>query len=240
MTGVKTLEIKDIWCSYDNGQGTLRGVDLTVGPGEVVGLLGCPSAGKTTVMRTVMGLVKPYRGSIRVFGLNPFKQSVKVKRLVGYVPEKQTWPTHLRVDEVLSIYRSLFPTWDVDLEQRLRKHFDLDGRRGISSLGDAQGWQVAMLCAAAHRPKLQILDEPAVGLDPATRRELFAVALDLADEQDSAILFSSHHTADVERIAERVVLIDEGRVLLDRRLEALRRTGVALEELFVELTGATP
>ena len=216
------VELLGIHRSMAKGKEVLHGIDLLIEPGEVVALLGANGAGKTTLLRIAMGLLHPHRGTIRLFGLELAKDPIEIKRRIGYVSEDQLLPSFMTVEGVFEVHRSLFPTWDRSLEIHLRMRFGLTNRRArISALSKGQKRQVALLCAVAHRPELLILDEPASGLDPAARRELIEVAIEALNE-GSTLLFSSHHMQDVERLAARVALIHDGRLLIDRPLDELR------------------
>ena len=219
---MKILELKGVHRSYVQGKPVLDGLDLDVAEGEVIGLLGQNGAGKTTLLRVALGLLEAQRGEVRVLGLDPRRQPVEVKRQVGYVSEDQVLPPFLRVDEVLDLHRRLFPTWDDDLARTLSSRFKMDGRARIRQLSKGQARQVALLCAAAHRPRLLLLDEPAGGLDPATRREFLETAIGLLGEGGSTIVFSSHHMADVERMASRLVMLHEGQKWIDSSLDDMR------------------
>lgn len=219
---MKIVDCVDIYRSFERGKDVLRGVSFSIGPGETVGLLGKNGAGKTTLMRIAMGLIETMGGELKIFGLDPRIDSVAVKRRVGYVSEEQILPDFLRTDEVISLHRTLFPSWDRKLEKSLRERFSIEGRERIRSLSKGQARQVALLCALAHRPELLLLDEPAGGLDPAARREFLETAIQLLGESGTTILFSSHYMQDVERLANRVVLIHEGGVLVDSSLDDLR------------------
>jgi ABC-2 type transport system ATP-binding protein len=216
------VEFNDIHRAYTRGVDVLRGVTFSVRPGQVVGLLGRNGAGKTTLIRIAMGMIESQRGNARVFGLDPRESPLEVKRRVGYVSEDQILPDFLRVKDVIEIHRGLFPDWDPRLEESLLKRFELSRRARIKSLSKGQARQVALLCAVAHRPELLLLDEPAGGLDPAARREFLETSIQLLNEAGSTILFSSHYMTDVERMADRIVVIHQGRVLIDSELDALR------------------
>lgn len=216
------LEMTGVHRSYVKDKPVLAGIDLSVAQGEVIGLLGQNGAGKTTLLRVALGLLEAQRGEVRVFGLDPRRQPVEVKRQVGYVSEDQVLPPFLRVDEVLDLHRRLFPSWDDDLARTLSSRFQMDGRARVKQLSKGQARQVALLCAAAHRPRLLLLDEPAGGLDPATRREFLETAIGLLGEGGSTILFSSHHMADVERMASRLVMLHEGQKWIDSALDDVR------------------
>ena len=216
------LEFHDLRRSYRPHESVLDGVSFSLAEGEVVGLLGRNGAGKTTLIHVAMGLLRPQGGRARVFGLDPAKDAVAIKRRVGFVSEEQLLPPAMRVEQVLDYHRMLFPTWDRELESRLRQRFLFDTRSKVRTLSKGQARQLALVCAVAHRPELLILDEPGGGLDPAARREFLETSIQLLNESGTTILFSSHHMTDVERMADRIVLLDEHRVLVDCSLEALR------------------
>jgi len=210
--------------AYAGGALALSDVTVSVDAGQVVGLVGENGAGKTTLMRLAMGMLHPRRGTVRLFGLDPCRDAVEVKRRIGYVSEDQILPPFLCVDRVIALHRSLFPSWDDALAQRLAARFKISPRAKVRTLSKGQARQVALLCAVAHRPDLLLLDEPAGGLDPAARREFLETSIRLLNEAGTAILFSSHHLTDVERMADRLVMLHDGRVLLDSDLDTLRES----------------
>ncbi len=216
------LEFNEVHRAYKRGVDVLAGVDFSVAAGEVVGLLGRNGAGKTTLIRIAMGLIEAQAGTVRVFGFDPRQQPVEVKRRIGYVSEDQILPSFLRVAEVIALHRDLFPDWDEAMAADLVGRFELPLGERVGKLSKGQARQVALLCAVSHRPQLLILDEPAGGLDPAARREFLETSIRLLNEAGSAILFSSHYMTDVERMAGRVVLLHDGRALLDNELDELR------------------
>lgn len=215
------LEFEGIERSYKLGVPVLDGVSFSVQPGEVVGLLGRNGSGKTTLMRVAMGMLHPQAGSVRVFGVSPFEDPVAVKKRIGYAAENQVLPGGSSIAELTAFHRYLFPGWDAAWERQLLERFHLDPAARIGKLSKGQARQVALVCALCHRPELLILDEPGGGLDPAARREFLEASIQLLNREGSAILFSSHHMNDVERIGGRVVLLDAGKVFLDRPLDAL-------------------
>jgi ABC-2 type transport system ATP-binding protein len=219
---MKILEFDDVHRAYRRDVEVLHGVSFSLEAGEVVGLLGKNGAGKTTLMRIAMGMIEAQQGSVRLFGSDPRAQALEIKQRVGYVSEEQILPPFLSVGEVIGLHRRLFPTWDDGLATQLRERFCLSTHAKIKALSKGEARQVALLCAASHRPELLLLDEPAGGLDPVARREFLETAIQLLGETGTTILFSSHYMFDVERLAARVVMLHQGRVLLDSPLDDLR------------------
>ena len=216
------LEFLNVSRSYKKGVPVLSGVSFSVGESEIAGLLGRNGAGKTTLIHIAMGLLSPDGGAVRAFGLSPTEDPVEVKRRIGFVSEDQVLPPGSTVAELIAFHRYLFPRWDQDLERQLLDRFSLPRGSKIGRLSKGQARQAALLCAVCHRPELLILDEPAGGLDPVARREFLETSIQLLNREGTAILFSSHQMTDVERIGGRVVLLDQGKVRLDRDLDRIR------------------
>jgi ABC-2 type transport system ATP-binding protein len=217
------LEFRDVARSFAKTNRVLDGVTFSMQKGEVVGLLGRNGAGKTTLINLAMGLLHPHAGTVHAFGISPTTDPVAVKKRVGYVSEDQLLPANMTLPELVAIHRRLFPTWDAALEKQLLDRFGLGGNaKKVGRMSKGEALQAALICAVCHRPELLILDEPAGGLDPATRREFLETSIQLLNREGSAILFSSHQTDDVERLAGRVLLLDRGRVLVDSGTDELR------------------
>jgi len=215
------LQFKDIHRSFVPGKKVLSGVTFDVSEGDVVGLIGRNGAGKTTLIHIAMGMLRSQKGTASVLGLNPSDDPLPIKKQIGYVSEDQILPDYLKVGEILTLYRGLFPRWDPELEHELLDRFRIRPGARIKELSKGEARQVALLCAVAHRPKLLLLDEPAGGLDPSVRREFLETSIRLLNDAGSTILFSSHYMTDVERMANRIVMLNEGRVLLDDSMDAL-------------------
>lgn len=218
------LKMSGIHRSFEPGVPVLDGVDLEVGRGEVVGLLGRNGAGKTTLLHIAMGMLQQHRGTVEVFGLDPHRQPVAVKRRVGFVSENQILPAFLRVREVIDLHRGLFEAWDDDMADRLIGRFGLKPGARIKTLSKGQARQVALLCALCHRPELLLLDEPAGGLDALARREFLEASIQTLSDSGTTIVYSSHYLSDVERLAGRAVMLHDTRVLIDASIDELHES----------------
>jgi ABC-2 type transport system ATP-binding protein len=219
---MKALEFEGIERAYRRGDNVLDGVSFDVEPGQVVGLLGKNGAGKTTLIRIAMGMLEAQAGRVSVLGRDPRKNAVEIKRRVGYVAEDQILPPFMRVGRIVDLHRALYPDWDDEMARGLMERFELPPGAKIKRLSKGQARRVALLCAVSRRPELLLLDEPASGLDPAARREFLETSIRLLNESGTSILFSSHYMTDVERMADRIVMIHDGGVLLDNGLDELR------------------
>jgi ABC-2 type transport system ATP-binding protein len=240
------LEFHNVSRAFKRGVPVLNGVTFSVSRGEVVGLLGRNGAGKTTLINIAMGMLYPHDGEVRAFGTSPTKNPVEAKRRIGYVSEDQILPPWSNIAEITALHRKLFAQWDHKLEKELLDRFGLArNSQRIGKLSKGQARQVALLCAVCHRPELLILDEPAGGLDPVARREFLETSIQMLNREGTAILFSSHHMGDVERMGGRVVLLDEGKVLIDAEVDSLRESycvailphSTANEDVFNRLNG---
>jgi len=218
---MKVFEFDKVSRGYGAGD-VLSRISFGVDRGEVIGLLGRNGAGKTTLIHLVMGMLAPREGEVKVFGLDPRREAVEVKRRIGYVAEDQELPDFLKVREVIAMNRQLFEGWDDSMARDLINRFELPPDRKIKDLSRGQARQVALLCAVSHRPELLILDEPAGGLDPAARRQFLETSIRLLNETGTTILFSSHHMGDVERMASRLIMIHDHQKWIDSDLDAIR------------------
>ncbi len=216
------IMFRDVVRSYDGGKPVLDGVTFSMQSEEVVGLLGRNGSGKTTLMRIAMGMLFPHKGSVELFGLSPTEHPVEVKKRIGFVAADQELPMFWSVGELIALHRKLFAKWDAAMEKQLLERFALPLNTRLNKLSTGQRRQAALLCAVCHRPELLLLDEPAAGLDPVVRREFLETSIQLLNREGTAILFSSHQMADVERLGGRVLLLDGGRIRLDRDLVTLR------------------
>ena len=200
----------------------LKDLSLTLSAGMVVGLLGQNGAGKSTLMRCALGVLTPDSGSIVTLGETPENLTSKAKERLGYVPQQPFGYEGFTIERALDLHRSFYPNWDMQLEQDWLVRFELDVTQQVQRLSGGQRQSLALIMAMAYRPELLILDEPVASLDPIVRRKFMVDLFDLALESGSAVLFSSHITSDLERVASHVALIKLGELVLFKEIDALR------------------
>lgn len=224
------IEARGLTKHYDGF--SLEGVDLTVSEGEVVGFIGQNGAGKSTTIKALLGLIKVDGGDASVLGTPSDELSrtsgAATKERVGVVFDTVSLPGHLRVSDVGRIYRSAYASWDAHAFDRLARELDLDPRKAVKDLSRGMGMKLSLACALAHDPQVLILDEATAGLDPMARDEALDRLRDFVAEPGRAILMSSHITSDLERIADRIVCIDAGRIVFDLPKDVITdETGIA-------------
>src|SRR5579872_5591205 len=202
----------------------LADVSLVVPRGGVYGLIGGNGAGKTTVIKHILGLLKAQAGTVRVFGLDPVQNPVGTLGRIGYLSEERDLPDWMSVVELMRYTQAFFPSWDETYAAQLREAFDLDPNAKIKSLSRGQRARAGLLAALAHRPELLVLDEPSSGLDPVVRRDILGAIIRTIADEGRTVLFSSHLLDEVERVADRVAIIHEGRILLSAALDEIKET----------------
>lgn len=200
----------------------LKDLSFTLSAGMVVGLLGQNGAGKSTLMRCALGILTPDAGSITTLGETPDNLTSQAKERIGYVPQQPFGYEGFTIERALDLHRSFYPNWDMQLEQDWLVRFELDVTQQVQRLSVGQRQCLALIMAMAYRPELLILDEPVASLDPIVRRKFMVDLFDLALESGSAVLFSSHITSDLERVASHVALIKQGELVLFKEIDALR------------------
>ncbi len=200
----------------------LADVSLEVPEGVVFGLVGRNGAGKTTLIRHVMGLLRAAEGNVSVFGLDPVSHPTQVLSQIGYLSEGNELPEWMSVRELIRFTRAYYPSWDDGYAESLRQSFEIDADQTIQKLSKGQRARVGLLLAIAHRPKLLVLDEPSSGLDPLVRRDILRAIIKTIADDGRTVIFSSHLLDEVERVADRVAIIESGRVIRNDEMESLK------------------
>ena len=215
------VDVKDLSRSF-GAKRALDGVSFHARAGQVYGLVGANGAGKTTLIRHLLGLLRAETGTVRLFGLDPVHDPVRVLGRVGYLSEEREMPEWMRVDELMAYTQAFHPTWDAAYARELLETFGLDRAKRIKELSKGMRAQAGLVAAVAHRPELLILDEPSSGLDVVVRRDILdAVVRTVADDGRTAI-FSSHLLDEVERMSDHVTMLNDGRVTMSGALDDVR------------------
>jgi len=214
------IEITNVTHRYWRTE-ALRNLTLHVPTGSVFALLGANGAGKTTAIKMLMNLLRPTTGVVRVLGKDSSRLDEQVLAQIGYVSENQQLPLWMTVRQLLDYCRPFYPTWDKALEAKLLAQFDLPPERKLKQLSRGMLMKVALLSSLAYRPKLLILDEPFSGLDPLVRDEFIQGLLEAAELGDWTVFVSSHDIEEVERLADHIALLENGRLKFTETTESL-------------------
>lgn len=183
-----------------------------VSPGSVIGVVGPNGAGKTTLLESVAGLRRTSGGQIRVFGLDPWRGPVQVRSALGFMSDAMPLFA-LKIGALLRMLSGYYPTWDRELVDELLDRFKIDPGKRVGQLSRGQGTRLRLVTAMAFRPRVLLLDEPAAGLDLGGRRALLDSVLEVVRDPERSVIISSHMLVDVERIADRLLVINEGQVV---------------------------
>ncbi len=202
----------------------LDGASLTIQPGRVYGLVGGNGQGKTTLIKHLLGLLRAQQGSVRVFGLDPVQSPEIVLERIGYLSENRDMPEWMRIGELLRYVAAFHRNWDAKYAADLVDTLQLDTSKRIKHLSKGMRAQTDLIAAAAHRPELLLLDEPSTGLDAVVRKDILSVTVRTAAENGSTVLFSSHLLDEVEQMSDEIIMIDNGRVVLNGEVDTLRES----------------
>ena len=200
----------------------VKGVDLFVPRGTVFGLLGVNGAGKSTIIKMIVGHLRPTSGQIRVLGRTLEEDLVEIRKRVAYVSENRYLYEWMTVAESIKFTRAFHDTWDDEKAADLLKRFSLPPGKKIKQLSRGNRARVCLLLALAYNPELIILDEPTSGLDPIVRRDFIENIVSEISDEGKTVLFSSHIVEEVERVADYVGIINEGEMLLVNSLEEIK------------------
>jgi ABC-2 type transport system ATP-binding protein len=216
------IEMQDVNKSFRRRQ-VLRGLSLSVERGKTFAFLGLNAAGKTTAIRMLLGLLNRDGGEVRVLGMAPEEQPLKVRSRVGYLAEDQQMYPWMRVDEILRFVAPFYATWDHDLALKYVREFELPLSTKIKHLSKGQNVRLGLILALAHRPEVVILDDPVLGLDPVMRKQFNRDLITHLQGEGRTVFYSSHLLYEVEAVADEVAILHEGRLIRQADTETLRR-----------------
>lgn len=189
----------------------LDGISLKIDGGCVTGLIGRNGAGKTTLIKSMLNLVHPTSGSVRIFGMELTKHETEIKQRIGYASGSVGYYRRKKLKDIAKVTRTFYRNWDDGLYRTYLSRFSLDENKTPDQLSEGMKVKFNLALALSHRAELLILDEPTSGLDPVSRDELLEIFNDLCAE-GSAILFSTHITEDLDKCADNIAYIRSGRL----------------------------
>jgi ABC-2 type transport system ATP-binding protein len=197
----------------DFGDFRLDGVSFDIPRGAIMGLIGPNGAGKTTVIKLLLNLLRRDAGEVRVFGVDARAREAEVKLRVGFVHDTPFFYEHLSCRRVKDTVAPFYPGWDEVRFDSLMRDFGLPPARIFGKLSRGMKMKFALALALSHDADLLILDEPTTGLDPVFRRDLLSRLLEFIQDEGKAVLFSTHITTDLERIADHITFLRGGRIV---------------------------
>ena len=228
------IQIQGLTKTFDDNA-VLTGVDLEIPAGAVVGLVGTNGSGKSTLIKCLLGLLKPSSGTAQIFGEETGNLSAEAKARLGYVPQEIRLYPWMNVKQIIDYTGSFYESWNTEWVDKLVERWDLPLDHRIGPLSTGQAQKLALVLAMGHQPELLVLDEPVASLDPVGRREFLRSLLETGSEQEQTVLFSTHITSDLERIASHVAILKKGRIdffgELDELKEKFKRLRIRAKEL---------
>lgn len=216
----------------------VAGLSLHVPEGQVTAFLGPNGAGKSTTIKCLLNLHRPDKGNAVVMGCDSRKLGPAQFTQIGYVSENMELPLWMTVAQFLDYCRPLYPNWDNAFEKQLLAQFDIPLTTKLKDLSRGMRMKAALLSSLAYRPKLVMLDEPFSGLDPLVRDEFIRGLLELTEQEGWTVFVSSHDIEEVQRLADRIAIINRGKLALDETSDSLQSRFRAIEVVMPDETRA--
>ena len=213
------LRVKNLNKSYKNF--SLTDVSFSLPEGCITGFIGINGAGKTTTLRTILNLAKKDSGNIHFFGLDMDKNEQQIKNRIGVVLDDGCFYEELSMAEMKNILASAYTDWSEQDFKHYMDMFSLDPKRKINTLSKGMKMKYALTLALAHNAELLIMDEPTSGLDPLSRSQLLNVLNDYMENGGKGVLFSTHITSDLDKIADMLIMIHNGRIVFQEEKDFL-------------------
>jgi ABC-2 type transport system ATP-binding protein len=216
------LKVESLNKSY--GDFSLTDVTFSLPEGCITGFIGINGAGKTTTLRTLLGLTKKNSGNIQFFGLEMEKNEKQIKDRIGIVLDDGCFYDELSLAEMKSIISSAYTAWSEQDFKRYMDMFSLDPKQKINTLSKGMKMKYALALALSHNAELLIMDEPTAGLDPLIRSQLLKVLTDYMENGGKGVFFSTHITSDLDKIADMLIMIDNGHIVFQEEKDTLLET----------------
>ncbi|MDF2872886.1 MAG: ABC-type multidrug transport system, ATPase component [Anaerocolumna sp.] len=205
------LEISGLNKSYGNF--SLQDISFSLPEGCITGFIGTNGAGKTTTLRTILGLTSKLSGNVRLFGLDMEANEKQIKERIGIVLDGGGFYEELSLSEMKSIVASAYKSWDEITYRRYLDRFSLNPKQKIQELSKGMRMKYALALSLSHKAELLIMDEPTSGLDPLIRSQLLDILKEYMDNGGRGVFFSTHITSDLDKIADMLIMIDNGKII---------------------------
>lgn len=207
----KLLELENVAKSYKNFE--LTNINFDIEPGEIVGLIGRNGAGKTTIIKLIMNMIDRKNGSINVAGLDNISDEIKVKNLIGYVSADNYLLPNAFVNSYVDLFTMAYDEFEKEKFDDYAQRWELPLNKQFKAYSEGMKLKAMLAFAISHNPKILILDEPTAGLDPVSREEILELFREFVADGEHSVLFSTHITSDLDKVADKIVFIHEGKVL---------------------------
>lgn len=214
------LDIRDVSKRFAGF--ALDNISLSIQPGTITGLVGANGAGKSTTIKLILNLLKRDTGTIRIFGMDNIEDEMAVKQRIGVVFDEPCFHDILSPKYIGQYMSSLYPNWEQKDFKAYLKRFGLPEDKNVKEYSRGMKMKLSIAAAMSHHPDFLILDEPTSGLDPLVRDEILDIFLDFLQDERHAILLSSHITSDLDKVADTIALLDNGKLLFHEEKDCLR------------------
>lgn len=214
------IEIRNLVKNYGD-KFTLGEINLDIPSGIIIGLIGENGAGKTTLIKSILNIIRSDKGNIKIFEKDIKINESEIKENIGVVLDNMFFPELLMPKDINFIMKDVYKNWDEQLFNKYLSEFKLKNNQSIKSMSKGMRKKLEIATALSHHPKLLILDEPTSGLDPVVRNEVLDIFLDFIQDEEHTILLSTHITSDLEHIADKIIFINQGKVVLDQSRDDL-------------------
>lgn len=213
------MNITNLSKQYDGF--ALKHINMSIPKGTIMGFVGENGAGKTTTIKLILNMIKRNSGSITVFGKDNIKQEGLVKEDIGVVLDEGFFYESFTPKDINLVMKKIVKNWDSALFMKYMKQFELPYQKAVKTYSKGMKMKLYIATALAHRPKLLILDEPTSGLDPVVRSEILDIFMEFIQDEEHSILFSTHITSDLDKIADYITLIHQGEIIFSKAKDSL-------------------
>lgn len=214
-----SLEIENLSKTYDTFK--LEDINFKLPSGSIMGLIGENGAGKTTTLKLILNLIKRNEGTIKIFGKDNIENEREIKEQIGIVLDESYFHDTLKASDICLIMKNIYKNWDTDIYNNYLNKFNLHKNKILKEYSRGMKMKLSLAVALSHNPQFLILDEATSGLDPIVRNEILDVFLEFIQDEQHSILVSSHITSDLEKIADYITFIHDGKIVFSKSKDDL-------------------